>query len=339
MSLRRLLFLLLLTLPLISCRRGIGGGEDPGTGARWFSLDSNAVVLISPFDGSRDTIPTGRPVRSLVCMSTSYVGYLSAIGAEDAVTGVSGLSYVSNPSVRERAVEVGYDAAPDYEGILSLRPDLVVAYTVSAAEPRFLGVLRSLGVRVALVNDHLESHPLARAEYIRLFGALTGRRPMADSVYAAVCKAYENLRVAGGPRKKVLVNIPYGDQWFIPGGGNYMTRLIGDAGGLVLGAQPGESESSVISVEKAYSLAQEADVWLHPGWCKSRTDLLSAHPLFSGFPIDRMLIYNNNRRQAPGGGNDFWESGAARPDLLLKDLVRVFRGEDTDSLTYYLKLE
>ena len=159
MSLRRLLFLLLLTLPLISCRRGIGGGEDPGTGARWFSLDSNAVVLISPFDGSRDTIPTDRPVRSLVCMSTSYVGYLSAIGAEDAVTGVSGLSYVSNPSVRERAVEVGYDAAPDYEGILSLRPDLVVAYTVSAAEPRFLGVLRSLGVRVALVNDHLVRGP------------------------------------------------------------------------------------------------------------------------------------------------------------------------------------
>ncbi len=27
-----------------------------------------------------------------------------------------------------------------------------------------------------------------------------------------------------------------------------------------------------------------------------------------------------------GGGNDFWESGAVRPDLVLEDLVRIFNG-------------
>ena len=338
MSIRRLLLPLLLLPVFISCRPGIREREEMGTDAQWFSLDSGAVVLVSPFDGSRDTIRTDSPMRELVCMSTSYIGYLSAIGAEEVVAGVSGVNYVSNPLVRSRAKEVGYDAAPDYEGILALHPDLVVAYTVSATEPRYLSVLRSLGIRVALVQDHLESHPLARAGYIRLFGALTGRRAAADSVYAAVCDAYEALRVKDGPRKNVLVNIPYGDQWYIPGGDNYMTRLIGDAGGTVLGAVPGERESSVISVEGAYALAREAEVWLHPGWCRTREDLLSAHPLFSAFPLDRMRIFNNNRRQVAGGGNDFWESGAARPDRVLDDLVRIFRGESADSLMYYLEL-
>ena len=41
--------------------------------------------------------------------------------------------------------------------------------------------LRSLGIRVFVVNEHLESHPLARARYIRLFGALTGRMEEARS--------------------------------------------------------------------------------------------------------------------------------------------------------------
>ena len=249
MSLRRLALTILSWIVCFSCRPVHEGGLQDESHARWFSLDSNAVVLVSPFDGSRDTIPTERPMRRLVCMSTSYIGYLSSFGAEDAVVGVSGLQYVSDSSVRARAVDVGYDALPDYERILSLRPDLVVAYSVSSVQPRYLGVLRSLGIRVALVSDHLESHPLARAEYIRLFGALTGRRVEADSVYAAVCASYQARMVRNGPRKKVLVNMPYGDQWYIPGGDNYMTRLIMDAGGEVLGAVQGESESSVISVE------------------------------------------------------------------------------------------
>ncbi len=339
MSLRRLVLTILSWIVCFSCRPVHEGSLQDESHARWFSLDSNAVVLVSPFDGSRDTIPTERPMRRLVCMSTSYIGYLSSFGAEDAVVGVSGLQYVSDSSVRARAVDVGYDALPDYERILSLRPDLVVAYSVSSVQPRYLGVLRSLGIRVALVSDHLESHPLARAEYIRLFGALTGRRAEADSVYAAVCASYRARMVRNGPRKKVLVNMPYGDQWYIPGGDNYMTRLIMDAGGEVLGAVQGESESSVISVEKAYSLAQDADFWIHPGSSRTRANLLSAHPLFDAFPTGKMRIFNNIRRMEPGGGNDFWESGAARPDLVLGDLVRIFGGETTDSLYYYLELK
>ena len=135
--------------------------------------------------------------------------------------------------------------------------------------------------------------------------------------------------------KSVLVNIPYADQWYIPGGDNYMTRLIQDAGGTVLGAVPGRFESSVISVEKAYELAQEADCWLNPGWCATKAQLRSVHPLFADFPVLGKSVWNNTKQSTPGGGNAFWETGPAHPDLILEDLRAIFDGTSVPG-NYYL---
>ena len=117
-----------------------------------------------------------------------------------------------------------------------------------------------------------------------------------------------------------------------------MTRLIRDAGGQLLGAVPGKAESSIIDLETAYAYAQEADSWLHPGWCRTRDQLRSVHPLFAHFPVLDKAVWNNTLQATPGGGNRFWETGPARPDLILEDLVAIFSGQP-ESLHYYLKVE
>ena len=71
-----------------------------------------------------------------------------------------------------------------------LQPDLLLTYAVSAAEPPYLAKLRELGVRPVVLHEHLESHPLARAEYVKLFGTLTGREALADSLFRAVRDQY-----------------------------------------------------------------------------------------------------------------------------------------------------
>ena len=300
--------------------------------AQWFkTMDSLSVVVFSPYGGA-DTLYG--PMKSFVCMSSSYVGYLDAIGATGTVKGVSGLGFIGTPGVD--AVEVGYDAALDYEAILRLKPDLFITYTVSAVEPPYLGKLRELGVPVVILSEHLESHPLARAEYVKLFGALTGRFAEADSVFSCVRDRYLSL-VRESSGAKVLLNIPYADIWYVPGGNNYMTRLIQDAGGEVLGAVPCRQESSTISVEKAYEYAQEAGFWLNTGWCNTRRQLLQANSLFSEFNIHS--VWNNTRQTTPGGGNIFWETGPVRPDLVLEDLRAIFDGTEADSLNYYLRVK
>jgi iron complex transport system substrate-binding protein len=306
--------------------------------AQWFDLQDGAAVIFSPYGGAADTLRMDRPLQSFACMSSSYIGYLDALGCDSVATAVSGLAYVSDPEVRAHAVDVGYDAALDYETVLKLRPDLVLTYAVSAAEPPYLQKLRDLGIRTAVIHEHLESHPLARAEYIKFFGLLTGRTALADSLFADVRDRYLALVDETDTPAKVLVNIPYADQWYIPGGDNYMTRLIHDAGGEVLGAVPGRFESSVISVETAFSLAQEADFWLNPGWCVTKEQLRSVHPLFADFPVLNKAVWNNTKQSTPGGGNAFWETGPAHPDLILEDLRAIFDGAEVP-MHYYLPVE
>ena len=315
--------------------------------ARYFDIfssgDVQAVVVISPYDNSRDTLYIREPLDNIICMSSSQVAGLAEIGADSVITAVSGLRYITNQALHRRKVaDIGYEAALDYETILSLKPDILLTYTVSGAEPAYISRLRSLGVRVLVLHDHLENHPLSRAEYIRLYGALTGKADRADSLFAAICDRYDSLAlspVTGKDRIKVLMNVPYGDAWYIPGGDSYMAKLISDAGGEVLGSEPGVSASRVIRMEEAYSLSQEADMWLNPGPCRSRDELVSYHHAFRHFgPIEKGLpIYNNTLRITPEGGNDFWESGSVRPDLVLEDLVSIFSGKG--SLEYHFKVE
>jgi iron complex transport system substrate-binding protein len=200
-----------------------------------------------------------------------------------------------------------------------------------------------LGVRTLVLHDHLEHHPLARAEYIRLFGVLTGRVEVADSVFGEVWDRYLELaaNVDRTVMTKVLINIPYGDAWYIPGQEGYMSQLVRDAGGEILGAVSGESASSVVSLEQTYDYSLEADLWLNPGPCRTREELAAAHHMFPRFgPMAKGLpIYNNIRCVNEGGGNDFWERGAVRPDLILEDLISVMNhakgGDPEEYLHYY----
>lgn len=360
-----------------------------------------SLVSISPFDGSRDTISISQPLGRLIVTSTSYIGFLDAVGADSVIVGVSGGEYVCDSSVTAglsngTVVDIGYDASPDYEKIMALKPDLLLTYSVSPVKSQFFSKLESLGIKTFIVNEHLERHPLARAAYIRLFGALTGNMAAADSVLKVVSENYISLRdsVQGGlgandayasdkgelnagdekqgsggtegntPKpRKILVNIPYKDQWFVPGQESYLTTLFKDAGGEILGAKAGSSVSGQISVETAYSLSKEADLWMNVGWCQTLEQLLSVNPLFDDFLMDiqgnasvrgysnaegcatnssdtsASVVWNDNNRLNPKGGNDFWESGVVHPDLLLRDLIGIFRGEDNRTPIYYKSIK
>ena len=342
----------LLVLSAISCTMtGRSSGAAEGNAcAAFFELLPGAVVTVSPFTGQRDTLKTDRPFDNIVCMSTSHVAFLSEIGSASAVRGVSGVRFLSDSTVRENpdVVETGYEAAFDFEAVLALEPDVVLAYTVSSVEPPYLSRLRSLGVRVFILYDHLEHHPLARAEYVRLAGALTGRQELADSVFNDVSEKYLALAAsvsgtaASAGKTRVLLNLPYSDMWYVPGAESYMSCLIRDAGGMVLGAEPGSSESSVIYMEKAYDLSRDADFWLNTGNCTSRNQIEAIHPLFSRFgPMSSPhSVFNNVARVNEAGGNDFWESGAVHPELILSDLISIFGGKaGKGTLHYYVEVE
>lgn len=320
--------------------------------ATLYSIDSckaGQIIRVFNTDGSiADSIEVTGEFNRIICMSSSYVAYLSAIGCDSVICGISGIDYISDSAVSKRIhdgeiAEVGSDAAPDYEKILALHPDLVAAYSIPGSG--FIQHLKSLGVPVLTLNDYLENDPLGRASYIRIFGALTGKEREADSVFISISESYNSIKQivrqnTQTRNTKALINIPYSDVWYIPGGESYMSKLINDAGGEVLGSIPEQSASGTISIEQAFELSREADVWLNPGWCNTLKSLYSVNPLFESFGCARN-VYNNTLRTSPNGGNDFWESGALHPELILSDLVQIFHPGilPNTPLNYYIHLE
>ncbi|HIS23775.1 MAG TPA: hypothetical protein IAC09_10075, partial [Candidatus Cryptobacteroides intestinipullorum] len=88
------------------------------------------------------------------------------------------------------------------------------------------------------------------------------------------------------------------------------------------------SRSVPIDMEEAFILTSAADFWLNAGTPESFSQFLENHPEFAGTGcVSGKRVYSCDKRSTAGGGSDFWETGPARPDLVLEDLIRIFHPE------------
>ena len=59
---------------------------------------------------------------------------------------------------------------------------------------------------------------------------------------------------------------------------------------------------------------------------------------FDAFKAGR--VFNNDRRLNEHGGNDYWESGSLRPDIVLADLIKILHPQllPDHELVFYRRL-
>lgn len=285
------------------------------------------------------------PAKRVVCMSTSYVAMLDALGLTETIVGVSGKQYVMNERVRSNpdVRDVGYDSSLDYEAMLLLDADLVILYGVSAENSTVTSKLRELGIPYIYLGDYTEQSPLGKAEWVVAIAEIMGCRERGEELFASIVERYKAVKESVVPTdnpRRVMFNLPYQDVWYMPSDDSYMVRLIEDAGGeyIYKGKNP-SAGSKGISLEEAVELVSEADVWLNVGQCLTLDEVRAAAPLFATMSVvERGEVYNNNRRRSEGGGSDFWESAIVQPDVVLRDLVTILQG-GKEELYYHHKLE
>ncbi len=284
--------------------------------------------------------------RRIVCMSSSYVAMLSAIGETDRVVGVSGLDFISDPHIaaaRDKVGDVGYDSNIDYELLTALRPDLVLLYGIAASSGMETKLLE-LGIPYLYMGEYIEQSPLGKAEWLVASAEIVGCREKGENAFRPIVERYTALKnkvaenVLDAP--SAMLNTPYGDSWFMPPTGSCMARLIADAGGHYIYTANDTDSSLPIDLEEAAVLTSRADMWLN-AQAADLADLRRRFPKFADARCVRNgYVYNCDRRTNPSGGNDFWESGVVRPDLVLRDLVKIFHPELVDDeFVYYRKLE
>lgn len=280
-----------------------------GFALRSLEEDTTALMLeIYRPDTTKITIPRGGFQR-LMCMSSTHVGLLGEIGGEDKIVAVSGRDYLTNQSVKAAAIEAGYDGAMNYEAITVSKPEIALIYGIGGENP-IAGKLEELGIKPIYISDFEEQTPLGRAEWMIALGALTGID--GRERFEEIAKEYKP--VSG--TTAVMLNAPYSGTWFIPGRDNYFSHLIADAGGKICVDQQQGTESKGIDMEQALPALAEARIWLNPG---------------KGMKVAKAKFSGKRWNQTP----DFYESGAARPDLVLKELQKIMTDERTESLHYF----
>ena len=318
----------------------------------WQSADEVETMLFIARGGEK--APNGfrgqvlqGDAKRVVCMSSSHIAMLDAIGAVESVVGVSGKNFITNPYVvaHQRTIaDVGYDGNMNFELLVAQQPDIVLLYGVTGA-CTMESKLDELDIPYIYVGEYVEEDPLGKAEWLIALAEIVGLRQQGLTYFSELPQRYEQLKsmvaAAQTPAPKIMLNTPYADSWFMPSATSYIARLIADAGGDYIYQQNTSNHSLPIDLEQAALLTTQADIWLHVENINSLDDLRRQLPKFAHMPcVQRGEVYNCDKRRVTGGGNDYWESGVVHPDVILRDLIKIFHPElESDKeFVYYRKL-
>jgi iron complex transport system substrate-binding protein len=332
--------------------------------------NSTIVTIINPWQGASNIsekyylisrgspLPSGVdsadvifvPLRRIICMSTTHVAMISALGEENSIAGVSGKGFIYSESLNKRIdaghiKDVGYEANLNKELILNISPDVIMMYGIGNESAGYVGKIKELGINVVFNADYLETEPLGKAEWIKLFGALFCKEALADSIFNSEVIQYENLKtyifknISSKP--KVLLGLPFKDTWYISPGNSFISKFISDAGGSYLWENTTSSVSMPYGIENVYLSAMNADYWLNTGSIKSKDEISTAYQRLTDLPCYKNgEIFNNNKRVTANGGNDYWESGTVYPHVILKDIASILHPDlfPGYELFYYSKI-
>jgi iron complex transport system substrate-binding protein len=290
------------------------------------------------------------PVRSVVALSTTHLVQLEKLGVIDRLVGVNDMKIVTTQSVLEQhqkqtIAEVGDPGNPNVEKILELSPDLVTSY--GTGNPKFDGYPKLLEARqkVAIVSEYMESTPLGQAEWLKFLALFFNREAEANRAFQQVEQRYQQVaKIAKTTQLRPTVFTGFDNKgtWYIPGGDSYVAKLLTDAGANYLWRDDRSSGSMTLSFEQVFDRANKADYWLNGSqkWM-TRQDVVGADTRYQQLkPVQIGNLYSPIRRVNAQGGNDYWQSGIANPDLILTDLVKIFHPEllPDQPFTYYKKL-
>jgi iron complex transport system substrate-binding protein len=275
------------------------------------------------------------PISRMVCTSTSHIPLLDYLNETDALVGFPTTDYISSEKMRKRidaglVSELGVDKSMNMERLAVLKPDLVMGYTVTGDLGQFKK-MEEMNIPMVVNGEYLEEHPLGRAEWIKFMALFFNKEEMADSVFSEIEKSYNQTRelVANATHQPtVMSGVVYGDTWFLPGGRNYAAQLLKDAGCTYLWADNTSTGFLELSFESVYKQAHQADFWIGVASftdLKSIADADRRYTRFNAFKNGNVFTYDT--RKGAKGGSEFLELGYLRPDLILKDLVKIAHPE------------
>ncbi len=272
------------------------------------------------------------PVSNALVYSTVHTSIMSELGSIDAIGGICNAEYVNDTTLKQRLqsgriADCGMNMSPNIERIIKLNPEVVMLSPFESNDK--YAKVGELGIPIIECADHMETTPLGRAEWVRFYGLLFGKRDVSEKMFAQTESRYlelKKLASSATTKPKVILDQRYGQVWNVPAGKSTMGRMIEDAGGTNPFARFEQSGSVPLAPEKVLAEAHDAPIWLvryYQDSEKSKQELASDAPINSEFKAFKDGdVFGCNTRYF-----NFFEETAQHPDYLLEDMVMAIHPE------------
>ena len=294
-----------------------------------------------------DTVRT--PLESNLVFTAPHCQLLTELGCQNAITGVCDKDYINIPDIKSRAqadakvahpiMDCGSSMQPDIERIIALHPEalLISPFENSGG----YGKLDKLRIPVIETADYMETSPLGRAEWIKLYGLLLGSSK-ADSLFSAIEKEYLQLKAEAAKLPlglSILTERKTGNVWYVPGGKSTMGILLRDAHARYIFADDTHSGSLSMSPEQIIAKGNQVDVWAFKyfgGNALTKQDLLAEYQGYQALKAFQTgTVYETDTSCEP-----YFELTSFHPEILLREFIILSHPEAGDKfgkLRFYKK--
>ncbi|WP_299390470.1 ABC transporter substrate-binding protein [uncultured Gelidibacter sp.] len=275
------------------------------------------------------------PIEKIVVTSTTHIPGLELLNVEQTLIGFPGTDYVSSEKTRAlidsgNVRELGKNESINTEVLLELRPELVIGFGIDGNNKTFDNIQKA-GIPVIFNGEWVEASPLAKAEWIKVFGALYDKEKEANTIFNTIVTDYleaKALAEQATNQPTVLSGAMHKDVWYLPSGTSSEAMLLKDANANYLWSETTAKGSLSLSFENVFNEAQDADIWISPSYHPSLEGIEKANPHYTKFKaFQQGKVYSFVNSTGKTGGVSYFEMGMARPDLVLKDLIKVCHPE------------
>ncbi len=289
------------------------------------------------------------PIKKIVVTSTTHIPMLELLQSEQHIVGFPNTKYVSSKKTRklidnETIQEIGSEQNINTEKLLDLHPDLVVGFSLHPNNKVYQNI-KKMGIPVIFNSEWLEETPLGRAEWIKFFGVLFNKEQQADSIFK---KIEANYIIAQKEAKKskntpsILSGNMFKNVWYVPAGESFIATFLNDANCNYLWKNTKGTGSLSLNFENVFEKAQNADFWIGCGMATSKNQLENSNNhcrKFQSFQNNK--VYTNTYYKGEKGGIIYFELASVRPDLVLKDLIKITHPKLLPSyqLSFFKKLK
>lgn len=294
-----------------------------------------------------DTVRT--PLESNLVFTAPHCQLLTELGCQNAITGVCDKDYINIPDIKSRAqadakvahpiMDCGSSMQLDIERIIALHPEalLISPFENSGG----YGKLDKLRIPIIETADYMETSPLGRAEWIKLYGLLLGSSK-ADSLFSAIEKEYLQLKAEAAKLPlglSILTERKTGNVWYVPGGKSTMGILLRDAHAKYIFADDQHSGSLSMSPEQIIAKGNQVDVWAFKyfgGNALTKQDLLAEYQGYQALKAFQTgTVYETDTSCEP-----YFELTSFHPEILLREFIILSHPEAGDKfgkLRFYKK--